>query len=129
MNDKGRYHSSCNTTLHRQPPALFLPEPKASERFWEFFTANIRNKNTRRAYYKAAARFSDWCESRNIYDFKLVKPTHVAAFIEELLQEPSKPTVKQHLVALRMLFDWLVVGQSNLCRSRKRPTPSLNSCD
>jgi hypothetical protein len=31
-------------------PALFLPEPKASGRFREFFTANIRNKNTRRAY-------------------------------------------------------------------------------
>ena len=40
-------------------PLLFLSEPKASERFWEFFTANIRNKNTRRAYYKAAGRFSD----------------------------------------------------------------------
>ena len=25
-------------------PALFLPSPKASRRFWEFFTANIRNK-------------------------------------------------------------------------------------
>jgi hypothetical protein len=34
-------------------PVLFLSEPKASERFCEFFTANIRNKNTRRAYNKA----------------------------------------------------------------------------
>jgi integrase len=33
---------------------------------------------------------------------------HVAAFIEEL--ELSKPTIKQQLAALRMLFDWLVVG-------------------
>jgi integrase/recombinase XerD len=39
-----------------------------------------------------------------------VKPIHVATFIEELSQELSKPTVKQHLAALRMLFDWLVVG-------------------
>ena len=23
----------------------------------------------------------------------------------------SKPTVKQHLAAIRMLFDWLVTGQ------------------
>jgi integrase/recombinase XerD len=97
-------------TVTARPPALFLPEPKASERFWEFFAANIRNKNTRRAYYKAAARFSDWCECRGIHDLKLVRPTHVAAFIEELLQDLSKPTVKQHLAALRMLFDWLVVG-------------------
>jgi site-specific recombinase XerD len=37
-----------------------------------------------------------------------VQPIHIAAFIEEL--ELSKPTIKQHLAALRMLFDWLVVG-------------------
>ena len=45
-----------------------------------------------------------------------MKPPHVAAYIEMLgLPEPegqglSKPSVKQHLAALRMLFDWLVVG-------------------
>jgi len=97
-------------TVTARPPALFLAEPKASERFWEFFTANIRNKNTRRAYYKAAWRFSEWCESHGLHDLGLVKPIHVAAYIEELLQALSKPTVKQHLAALRMLFDWLVVG-------------------
>jgi site-specific recombinase XerD len=81
-----------------------------SERFWEFFTANIRNRNTRRAYYKASCRFSGWCEGHGLHDLARVKPIHVATFIEELLQELSKPTVKQHLAALRMLFDWLVVG-------------------
>jgi hypothetical protein len=40
-------------------PALFVPNAKAAERFFEFFTANIRNINTRRAYYKAACRFSE----------------------------------------------------------------------
>jgi hypothetical protein len=28
---------------------VFLPNPKAAERFFDFFTANIRNRNTRRA--------------------------------------------------------------------------------
>ena len=98
-------------TVTARPPGLFLPEPKAaSERFWEFFTANIRNGNTQRAYYKAACRFSGWCEDHGLHDLARVKPIHVATFIEELLQELSKPTVKQHLAALRMLFDWLVVG-------------------
>src|SRR5580698_8959445 len=96
--------------LAAKPPAVFLRDGKAAERFWEFFTANIRNRNTRRAYYKAACRFSDWCEGHGLPDLALVKPIHVAAFIEELLQKLSKPTVKQHLAALRMLFDWLVVG-------------------
>ena len=45
-------------TVTARPPALFLPEPKASERFWEFFTANIRNPNTRRAYFKRRLGFS-----------------------------------------------------------------------
>jgi site-specific recombinase XerD len=74
------------------------------------FTANIRNKNTRRAYYKAACRFSDWCAGRGLSGLAHVKPLHVAAYIEELQGELSTPSVKQHLAALRMLFDWLVVG-------------------
>lgn len=101
-----------------KPPALFLPHPKISERFYSFFTANIRNPNTRRAYYKAACRFSKWCELRGLRDLQQVKPTHVAAYIEMLGRpEPqgcglSKPSVKQQLAALRMLFDWLVVGHT-----------------
>jgi site-specific recombinase XerC len=35
----------------------------------------------------------------------------VAAHIEQLGQRLAKPSVKQHLAAIRMLFDWLVVGQ------------------
>jgi site-specific recombinase XerD len=102
--------------LAAKPPAVFLPDEKTVERFFGFFTANIRNKNTRRAYYKAAARFSEWCESRGLKSLGDVKPLHVAAYVERLgTAEPdgaglSKPTVKQHLAALRMLFDWLVVG-------------------
>jgi len=41
-------------------PAVFLRSEKAAERFFDFFTSNFRNKNTRRAYYKAACRFADW---------------------------------------------------------------------
>ena len=45
-----------------------------------------------------------------------MKPLHVAAYIEwRGMSAPkglgrAKPSVKQHLSALRMLFDWLVVG-------------------
>lgn len=35
---------------------------------------------------------------------------HVAAYVEQLGRTHSKPTVKQHLAAFRMLFDWLVTG-------------------
>lgn len=39
-----------------------------------------------------------------------VRPIHVAAYIEGLAI--ARPTVKQHLAALPMLFDWLVVGHA-----------------
>jgi hypothetical protein len=42
------------------PPALFLKEARAAERFFDFFTSNIQNKNTRRAYFSATCRFSDF---------------------------------------------------------------------
>ena len=35
----------------------------------------------------------------------------MAAYIEAMGKDFEKPTVKQHLAAIRMLFDWLVVGQ------------------
>ena len=92
-------------------PALFIKEARAAERFWDFFTANIRNKHTRRAYYNAVCGFSDFCAERGVRDLTLVKPAHVSSYIESLLPGFAKPTVKQHLAAIRMLFDWLVVGQ------------------
>lgn len=36
---------------------------------------------------------------------------HVSLYIEALQTTAAKPTVKQHLAAIRMLFDWLVAGQ------------------
>jgi hypothetical protein len=35
----------------------------------------------------------------------------LAAYIEALGKDFEKPTVKQHLAAIRMLFDWLVTSQ------------------
>jgi site-specific recombinase XerD len=55
-------------------------------------------------------RFAEWCDARGIGRLADVHPFHVAAFVKELEGEFKPPTVKQHLAALRMLFDWLVVG-------------------
>jgi site-specific recombinase XerD len=76
----------------------------ATRRFIEFFTANIRNRNTRAAYARATVRFSRWCDTRGITLAQLT-PVIVAAYIEKLGQHEAKPTVKQHLAAVRMLFD------------------------
>lgn len=42
-------------------PALFTLEAKTAKRTLEFFTAQIRNLSTRRAYARAASRFASWC--------------------------------------------------------------------
>jgi integrase/recombinase XerD len=90
------------------PRLIVAAGEDASRRFVEFFVATIRNRNTRRAYARAVGTFFAWCEAR---DFTLaqIEPVVVAAYVE---QHPgSRPTVKQHLAAIRILFDWLVTGQ------------------
>ncbi len=83
----------------------------ASYRFFEFFTANIRNPHTRRAYARAAKEFFDWLEARGITQLTAIESVHVAAYIEQLQKARSAPTAKLRLAALRHLFDWLVIGQ------------------
>jgi site-specific recombinase XerD len=101
----------------------------AALRFLEFFTVNIRNANTRAAYARAAALFLEWCDTRGLATLGKVQPIHVAAYIEQLQGERSAPTVKQHLACIRMLFDWLVVGQvipSNPAHSVRGPRHSVS---
>jgi len=92
-------------------PALYAPNPEAAKRFIEYFAANIRNVNTRRAYLHAVREFADWCARQRFNEIVDIEPLHVAAYIEQLTLRLAKPSVKQHLAAIRMLFDWLVVGQ------------------
>ena len=92
------------------PTPLFAPTPKAARRVVEFFTAQINNDHTRKAYLNAARRFAEWGEAHGLHELVDVQAFHVAAFVKELQGQFSPPTVKQHLAALRMLFDWLVTG-------------------
>ena len=91
-------------------PALFSVSKQAQRKFGEFFTAHIRNPNTRRADLIAVWRFADWCGHHGI-PLARVEPMVVAAYVEELTGKLAPASVKQHLAAIRMLFDWLVVGQ------------------
>jgi len=93
-------------------PALVLAagEPGAY-RFLEFFAAHIRNPNTRAAYFRDVCAFFLWCQRRQIRELSEIRSHHVAGYIERLGKTHAPPSVKQHLAAIRMLFDWLVVGQ------------------
>jgi site-specific recombinase XerD len=117
-------------------PTFFRGAPKhAGERLAEFFAANINNANTRAAYLQAVVQFLEWCE-RHRLTLREMTPFRVAAYVEHMAKRPEEerpqsrrsprgrayitthnrtalaaPSVKQHLAAIRMLFDWLVVGQ------------------
>ena len=96
-------------TYQASVPSLFSRDEASAKRTFEFFAVSIRNLNTRKAYARAAADFATWCGSHEINDVRQVQPVHVAAYIEGL--RIAAPSVKQRLAALRMLFDWLVIGQ------------------
>ena len=57
-----RPHGQLGDLLPRLPSVIVAAGEHASRKFIEFFTANIRNRNTRQAYARAARRFFDWCE-------------------------------------------------------------------
>ena len=95
---------------------------RAARRFLDFFAASIENDNTRLAYYRAVCSFFAWLDEHGIGELADIEPFHVAAYLKALrvsdagdravkTRTASRPTVKQHLAAIRMLFDWLVVGQ------------------
>lgn len=92
-------------------PALFAGSPQTARRFWEFFTAGIPNDNTRKAYLTAVNRFDAWCTAHQLTLYQL-QPILIAAYIKDLRSSLSIPSVKQHLAAIRMLFDYLVTGQA-----------------
>ena len=122
-----------SNALLKRETSLLLPViihndgERTQKRFVEFFTANIRNANTREAYARAVGQFFSFCE-RNGVSLAEIEPMIVAAYIEQLSKERTAPTVKQHLAAIRMLFDWMVVGQClpfNPASSVKSPRYSI----
>lgn len=85
--------------------------------FIEFFTAQIRNANTRAAYLRAVRRFCDWTEERDMR-LEELEPVHVATYVETMDKPRDQDgdglapaTVKQHLAGIRMLCSFLVVRQ------------------
>ena len=71
-------------------PTLFAGANRTKKRFWEFFTANIRNHNTRMAYLTTAYRFADWCAAQGL-ELGQVEPMVVAAYVEQLTKAYARP--------------------------------------
>jgi site-specific recombinase XerD len=98
------------TDSHLVPSLIAAAGEQAAWRYIDFFTANIRNPHTRRAYARACGQFFAWCETRGRV-LGTIRPIDVASYVEARQQTHSAPDVKQQLAAVRMLFDWLITGQ------------------
>ena len=99
---------TSSTTI--QIPALITDAGDgATFRFAEYFKSKIRNPNTRRAYAKAVTRFLEWCALHNV-ELLHINPLIAGQYFDELMQELSTPSVKQHHSALKRFFDWMVMG-------------------
>ena len=86
---------------------------EAIEHFVNFFTAEIKNPNTRASYGMAVAKFLQGCEQQGL-GLTAIKPVTIAGYIEALEQEPhnlSIPSVKLHLSGIKRFFDYMVVKQ------------------
>ena len=93
-------------------PAIVIEAGEiATLSFVNFFTAEIDNENTRRAYFQAWREFGKWAESQG-YQLAGLKPYHLAAYRETLKGRYNVRSVKQHLSALRRVFDQLVNDQA-----------------
>ena len=91
---------------------------KAKRKFVEFFTTKIENDNTRAAYAESVDRFLHWCMIQGL-SIETIEPTLVASYFKQNCPETrpykkySKPTLKtkstkkQHLAAVRQMFDHL----------------------
>ena len=109
--------------LEALPTIVRAEGERASRRFLEFFTASIRNRYTRTAYACAVKRFFDWCDECRL-ELRDIEAITVAAYVEQLGGAVAKPTVKQHLAAIRQLFDYLTTGgilESNPAASVRGP--------
>jgi integrase/recombinase XerD len=92
------------------PALITAAGEKALFSFVNFFSAGIENENTRRAYLQAWREFGKWAQGRGVR-LQEVQPFILAAYREELSKRYNVRSVKQHLSALRRLFDQMVVDQ------------------
>src|SRR4030081_2097904 len=87
--------------FHAMTPSLIADAgDQASWRYIDFFTSNIRNPNTRRAYARACGSFLAWAEERG-RTLGTIRPYDVSLYIESRGQTHSAPDVKQQLAAIR----------------------------
>jgi site-specific recombinase XerD len=99
------------TPTQGRPPAILESSGrKARDRIEHFLRAAIDNDNTRRAYGRALGSFFAFLDGgkERVQD---IGPLDVRDYLEAAKANGlSTATLKQHMAAIRMLFDHLVTG-------------------
>ena len=96
----------ASSTYRRRSAARVMPPPGGSS------SSSRRRSGTKipgAAYAEAVGQFFAWCEKHRVHTLEQISPIVIATYIEN--HQGAAPTVKQHLAAIRMLFDFLVTGQ------------------
>ena len=93
----------------RAPALIGAVGERASYRFLEFFTANIRNPNTRRAYARVAVEFFDWLAARGVERSRRSKACMSPPISNSCRRRaPRRP---RNCVGGVAASRWLVIGQ------------------
>src|SRR4029077_5481016 len=79
---------------------------KTAETFLELLGARVRNPNTRSVYRAAWRSFLAFCSARRL-ELESVKAHHVGSWLDP--QPGRRSTQSQHLSAVRLLFDSLMM--------------------
>jgi len=79
------------------PALIAAAGARASYRFFEFFTAQIRNPNTRRAYARAAKEFFDWLEARGVTQLTAIESVQspIPNLCRSALMQPKNASGRQ----------------------------------
>jgi hypothetical protein len=72
-------------------------------------SATTENPNTRAAFFHVCRRFFTWREHERVDEVAAIEPMHRAVYMRGLGKDFEKPSIKQHLAAIRMPCDGLFV--------------------
>jgi len=111
------------------PAIIAASGRKARDRIEHFLRAAIDNDNTRRAYSRAMGSFFAFLEDGSRNRVQDIGPLDVRDYLDAAKANGlSTATLKQHMAAIRMLFDHLVTGgvlEHNPALSVKAPRKKL----
>jgi hypothetical protein len=92
---------------------------KAVRRFVDFF-GSVANDNTLTAFQRACQSFFGLRDERGPDELAAIESIQFGVYIRAMGEKFERPTVKQHLAAIRTLFDYLVADQIG---ASSPPTP------